>query len=426
LKVYKPNHEKNIFLKKTFIYFPFYITLSSFFVPLFGLFNFPIINHLFLFLTFFLAFLSFNVKLKLPLYFYFFTTLYIILLFLHFFIKSSLDVFGYLQSFFYFICFYLIFKSHDSLISNDFLLRCFKSIIFFFFITLFIELLINIFGFEDSLFLYLSSDQSFGKQYQKIPSRYINELFGINLSSLNSIFLGPQSGSILAILCLLYFNLFDKLSLNRSLVFSFLSLILLIVSFTMTAFSALIIFVLIFIFFSRNSYINSIYSKFSFILILLLFSSSIIANVFFVLQDPLILEIYLFKWSDPVYELLNFDLNYLFFGIESKKDLSSVAISWEFGLIQIVYLSGILPVLFWLFIYGYAFFKFIKIRRNFCIKFNFYFLDSYAIIRYAFFVFSVSIFSLIHYLSIISFGYFQFLGFILAIYFYLSDKFSTQ
>jgi hypothetical protein len=407
--------------------FPFYFTCFTLFLP--------ILNHIvgielgsaFIFIIFLFTLIRLKSSTRYPQYFLFFSLFWLIILGLHFFFKKNLSVFGYMQSFFYASCFYLILKNLKVKISANDIYKFLRVIYLIILLSLLVELGINLVGKESLLMYFFSGKEGIGlKNYQLLPSRVVAQITGLELNSLNSIFFGPQSASILALICLLFYNKFEKLYYRGSTLLTIISFGLLIYANTMTASLICIIFLSYFIFFSKFSRLNNSFYKFLLIFILVFFFTAFINIFFFVISDDVYLDFYLLTWFQPFFDLASLDIGKIIFGIPESAKIENFTISWEFGLIQMIYLVGMLPIIFWgtLSLYlVHLTFRFRKyVTKNNIIHLKIF----YQLARSGLFVLLVSMFSLFHYLAIFSTGFFQFIGINLAILFYSIDQFSIH
>lgn len=402
---------------------PFCITIISFFVP--------IINHLvgfelstvLIIIVLLAAILTIKPSTTYPVYFLFFLSLWFVILFLHFVIKKEIAAFGYMQSFYYASVFYLFFKNSIIEITESEFHKKLSLIYKVIFYSLIIELIFNILGKEQLLLELFSGSEARGvKSYQILPSRLLSGIIGLQFNSLNSIFFGPQSASLLALLCWLFFHSYHKLHYPGRRFFTISSLFLLIVANTMTASLIFLIFLFYFVFLSKSSGYNNVVTKIVVVLVIFPFFTKIFQTIFFVLFDDSHLELYLLTWFQPLYDLSKLSGIEFIFGILGSSSLDNYTSYWEFGLVQMIYLTGILPVVFWILLLFCMITFIFKYRKYISSCGSTHMIRYYQLARSSFFLFLVSMLSLFHYLSIFTTGYFQLLGLNLAVLFYSIDK----
>jgi hypothetical protein len=406
---------------------PFYFTIFSFFVPIINHFIGINLGSYLIVLIFLISLISLKISTTYPYYFIFFIVIWLGIILLHTIFKNNVEVFGYMQSFYYSIVFYIFFKNSKKKVTAEQLYKFFSIIYKIILITLLIELLFNVLG-KEALFIdfFSNMESSVSKNYQLIASRLFSKISDIDIFSLNSIFFGPQSASILSLLCLLFYNKFEKLNLSGNKILMLFAIFLLLFTYTMTASLIFLIFLFYFVYISKSSTLNNYYIKTIISIFILLFFSRIFNSIFFILSDDETLELYLLVFTQPLFDLSNLNLFELIFGISSTSKIEDYTSSWEFGLIQIIYLTGFLPIVFWFALLFYFLYIFWKIRKYFKLYDVLYLKKFYKLARSSMFVFIVSILSLIHYLSIFSTGYFQLLGFNLAVLFYSIDQFKLH
>jgi len=404
--------------------FPFGFTTFAIFIPIIvHLLGFEIATF-FHFIVFSTTIFFVTRKSRFNAVLFLFVVTWFLILCLHFFFKGDLQVFGYMQSFFYAVCFYALFSSNGRPLSGKTLLQHQYRIYGLLFITLVVEMLANVLRIEH-IFVALFSENSVGKSYQILTSRILDMVVGYNLTSLNSIFFGPQSASIVIFMCLLFYNPTDKLGSRKYLLRFLLCVLLFVISNTMTVTILFIIFLLHFIFSSNNSFLNKPLYKITITTILFFTGPAIIAIFFGALQADKYLDIYLYKWTQPVKDLSLLSSKEFWFGISPDSSLSSYTDSWEFGAIQSVYLTGIMPIVFLLILLIYLLVRLIFLRKNAIVYMSENSTLLYQSARLGIFIIGFCFMSLIHYAAIFSTGFFQLIGLHIAIAIYSMDQISN-
>ena len=357
---------------------------------------------------------------KYNLFYLLFILFWLFILLLHFIFKGSLEIFGYLQYFFYASCFYTILKSSNSLVSPKILLNLLEKIYKIIIFTLIIELIFNLLGLETLLLRYFSGD-SVGKHYQILASRPIMALTGIEFNGLNSILFGPQSASLLLFYFLLLYNPYDKFRNINSKLFFYISVILFFIANTMTLNIIMLIVILYFMFFSKISRLNNLLYKLIIGILILVSGLKIFSILFSAFQDEETLNIYIYLFSQPFVDIFNLSFKHLLFGLAKNEQIRDFTSTWEVGFIQIVYLIGFMPILFFFLINHYLIRKLLFFRKN-----RFMYIDYYILARHSVFVIIASFLSLIHYASMFSTGFFQLIGLHISIALYSFDIMSSK
>lgn len=400
---------------------PYYLTILAVFIQL--------ITHLisFSFITYF-HIVTFTITLfflmplnRYPSYYIFFIVIWLLIILLHAVFKNNIVVFGFMQSFFYGICFYAIFKYKTDKIEPRELMNNMYKIYGILLITLVAELILNMLGME-TLMLDLFSNKNLGTPYKVLSAKIAKLITGYDLNSLNSIFFGPQSAATLVLICLLFYNPFDKLKPVKKQINFLAALGLYLVCYTMTSNLILIVLLAHFIFFSNHSSLNRPQYKLSIIIILVFGFSVLFGTLFYGFQASEGRDIYLFKWNRSVLDMLDLGTKEFLFGIPTGTSIEKYTVSWEFGLIQVVFMSGIMPAIFLVSLGIFLVVHLVKYNRSSLLQVSLTYRYLYQSARLSVFVFSICILSLIHYASIFSTGFFQLIGFHIAISFYCFDE----
>ena len=402
-------------------YFPFYIVIISFFIPVVNhIFRAELSTYLLIFSLIFL-FLIIGKSILIPKDVFFFALIWLFILLTHLIFKNNFAVFGYMQSFYYFLIFYIMFKENRERLEIKKIIIFLKIIYAIIFFSLLFEWIINLFHLEGILFNLFSGNNVTGvKNYQYLSSRLVNAISGLEYHSLNSIFFGAQSGSILSLLCVLFYNIFDESKILGKRNYFVFSIVFLIFSYTMTATAITLFIFCYFVFVSRSSTLNNKYLKFILATAILFFTGIIVETLFSVLFMGDNLNFYIFVFLQPLFDLSNLTFQKLVLGIDVYESIHDYTVSFELGMVQSVYLVGFLPLLFWFTLLAYA-----TLRRHKYHNKGIRSLDQKRVdfvVRNSYLVFLVSFISTFHYLSIYSTGYFQLLGLHLALFFLFSQK----
>ncbi len=355
-----------------------------------------------------------------PSYFIFFILIWLLIILLHAIFKNDLTVFGYMQSFFYGICFYIILKYNTAIIKPRELLNSMYKIYGVLLATLLVEFIINLLG-KGNLLLDLFSVEAAGKGYQVIESRILTTTFDYELLSMNSIFLGPQSASMLVFMCLLFYNPFDKLLPEKNWIKMVICLFLYIVCSTMTVTLIFIIFLVHFTYFSRHSSLRKHSAQFLMIFLVLVSGSTLVSVFFYNLGADAFQDWYVERWTIPFIAMFNLGIKEFLIGIPGNVEIGHYTQSHEIGLILVLFISGIMPIVFLLSLASFMLIKLAKYRRSLLLQLSTTYRDLYQSARLSVFIFSLCIFSLVHYAAMFSTGFFQLIGFHIAITFFCFD-----
>ena len=400
---------------------PFYLTMVALFLL--------IATHLLSFNFFFyfqIVTLIITIPFIMPLKRYpenllFFVVFWLMITLFHFIFKHNTFVFGIMQSFFYGICFYTILKYNTNKIEPRELLTNIYKIYGVLLITLIAEFIMNVIG-KESLLLDLFSNPNAGKSYQYLTSKITIQIPGFSIRSLNTVFLGPQSASILTLVCLIIYNPFDKLLYTNLRIKFLISVVLYLVCYTMTSNLILFIVITYLILFSKYSNLNKVGVKAVTIPLITLNFSAIFIVMFYGFQESQGQWLYILKWTQPLHDMLDLSVKEFLLGIPSDVSTSKYTWSHEFGLIQMIYIYGIAPVIFFLSLAIFIFIQLNKYKSFALIQTLSTYRDLYRSTRLSVIVIIVFIFSLIHYASIFSGGFYQLMGFHIAICFYCFDR----
>ena len=287
-------------------YFPFYIVIISFFIPVVNhIFRAELSTYLLIFSLIFL-FLIIGKSILIPKDVFFFALIWMFILLTHLIFKNNFAVFGYMQSFYYFLIFYIMFKENRERLEIKKIIIFLKIIYAIIFFSLLFEWIINLFHLEGILFNLFSGNNVTGvKNYQYLSSRLVNAISGLEYHSLNSIFFGAQSGSILSLLCVLFYNIFDESKTLGKRSYFIFSIVFLIFSYTMTATAITLFIFCYFVFVSRSSTLNNNYLKFILATAILFFTGIIVETLFSVLFMGDNLNFYIFIFLQPLFDLSN-------------------------------------------------------------------------------------------------------------------------
>jgi hypothetical protein len=218
-----------------------------------------------------------------------------------------------------------------------------------FVVTLYLELLIVLTGQQDVLINLFNSDVVTKYKWYN-HADFIKYLGFSNISGLNSIFLGSQSASMLAVLSTIYFLLENKF--NKRYKLFVVALILIPFTSTMTANIVFTLLLLLLIYYFSN---NFLYRRRYIVTIILIFtltffSQSMFDLIVYKLGSAENIAIYMKAFINPIAGFLDLNLNDTIFGtgIHVKDSYGN-----DFGFLELLKQAGIFLIALSLFIIVY-------------------------------------------------------------------------
>lgn len=218
-----------------------------------------------------------------------------------------------------------------------------------FIITLYLELLIVLMGQQDVL-INLFNSEVVTKYKWYNHADFIKYLGFSGISGLNSIFLGSQSASMIAVLSTIYFLLENKF--NKRYKLFMMALITIPFTSTMTATIVFAILLFLLTYYFSNNFLYSRRHNITIMLVLTLafFGQGVLNLIFFKLDSHENIEIYLYAFINPIEGFLNLNLIDNIFGAGMNVGNS---FGKDFGFLELLKQVGISLVGLSLFIIVY-------------------------------------------------------------------------
>ena len=343
---------------------------SEFFIKLL---NFNLSSYLIGIILFYLFLI--NIKIKFSINTVVYCLFLILFSIIYFLVKGDINFIGYIKYIYLGIIYYELLKNDHT--HFDLIISKITNLYSFILFTVLFEVLFILIGIEPlGLYRYLSISTS---EELLSRSRWLEKLFDIYRLAPASISIYPQGSTHLILFCLIIFGPMPIRNPLFSLPKYLISILLLFYSSNLTIFFIYIIYA-IFLFYITRKY---------FIVILVILLSLIVFEISH-LSNADTYSIYKDLWIKNYHDLFNFD-EFLYFGFNSKVNINDIIDTFELGIIQILFFSGMWPVLFNFYFYRkYIYFNIF--RKNKLIVIDWFQYSGFILI-------TASILSMSHYLS---------------------------